>query len=79
MEATLSKFGTAHHGQRWEQYDKKALSHGIQEVKNLQNEIKEQVDVPMAYMSEYYMLKTHVDFILQKMLDNYAILKEKEL
>ncbi len=68
-----------YHGQRWEQYDKKALSYGIQEVKNLQNEIKEQVDVPMAYMSEYYMLKTHVDFILQKMLDNYAILKEKEL
>lgn len=33
----------------------------------------------ISYMSEYYMLKTHVDFILQKMLHSYANMKEKEL
>jgi TRAP transporter TAXI family solute receptor len=65
------------HGQHWEEYDQKTLANGIQEVKNLQKEIKEHVNVPLSYMSEYYMLRTHVDFILQKMLNNYAMMKEK--
>lgn len=44
------------------------ITDGIEELKNLQMEIKEQVDVPLAYMNEYYQLKSHVDFVLKKML-----------
>ncbi len=57
------------HDQKCEYYDDKELLSCIEELKHLQDEIKEHIDVPLAYMSEYYMLKTHVDFVLQKMLD----------
>jgi TRAP transporter TAXI family solute receptor len=67
-----------YHGQRWERYDKKNLADGIKELETLQKEVKD-VNVPLPYMSEYYMLTTHVDFILQKMLDNYGMMKEKEI
>ncbi|MCH9813643.1 MAG: TAXI family TRAP transporter solute-binding subunit [Epsilonproteobacteria bacterium] len=55
------------HDRRWEQYDKQTLHSGITEIEHLQQEIKADVDVPLAYMNEYYMLKTHVDFVLKKM------------
>jgi TRAP transporter TAXI family solute receptor len=55
--------------QNWEKYDQKELKKAIGELKNLQKEIKEQVDVPLSYMNEYYQLKTHVDFVLKKMID----------
>jgi len=55
--------------QSWEKYDQKELKKAIGELKNLQREIKEQVDVPLSYMNEYYQLKTHVDFVLKKMIE----------
>lgn len=66
------------HDQRWEMYNQNELLEGIQEVQKLQEEIKEHVNVPLPYMSEYYILKTHVDFILQKMLESYDTTKDKE-
>ena len=63
-----------HHDQKWENYDDKDLTDAIKEIKYLQNEIKEHTDVPLSYMNEYYMLKTHVDFVLQKMEDRKNML-----
>lgn len=39
----------------------------IDELETLQEEIKQHTDVPLAYMGEYYLLRTHVSFILERL------------
>lgn len=57
---------------------KEALQSLAKEVELLQKEIKEHVDVPLAYMSEYYMLKTHVDFVHQQITERLRRMKYTE-
>ncbi len=39
----------------------------IAKLEQLQKEIKEHTDVPLSYMGEYYLLRTHVAFVLEKL------------
>ena len=39
----------------------------IEKLEQLQNEIKQHTDVPLSYMGEYYLLRTHVAFVLQRL------------
>ncbi len=39
----------------------------ITELESLQEEIKRHTDVPLSYMGEYYLLRTHVAFILERL------------
>ena len=39
----------------------------IEKLEQLQKEIKEHTDVPLSYMGEYYLLRTHVAFVLQRL------------
>ena len=57
-----------HHEQNFETYNEKELQDAIKSLKHLQSEIKEHTDVPLAYMNEYYMLKTHIDFVLKNIM-----------
>ncbi len=43
------------------------LRRQIERLNALQKEIKTQTDVPLSYMSEYYLLRTHVAFILERL------------
>ncbi len=45
-------------------------------IKELQKEIKEQTNIPLSYMGEYYNLQVHIDLILKK-LHNRKIILEK--
>lgn len=62
------------HEKMWENYNSQELTNSISDVKDLQNEIRDQVNVPLSYKNEYYMLKTHVDFVLQKMENRKSLL-----
>jgi len=48
----------------------------IKSIKELQKEIKEQTNIPLSYMGEYYNLQLHIDLILKK-LKNRKLLLEK--
>ena len=39
----------------------------IAKLEQLQKEIKEHTDVPLSYMGEYYLLRTHVAFVLERL------------
>jgi len=39
----------------------------IDKIKELQYEIKEQTNIPLSYMGEYYNLQLHIDLILKKL------------
>jgi len=39
----------------------------IEKLEKLQDEIKQHTDVPLSYMGEYYLLRTHVAFVLQRL------------
>ncbi len=39
----------------------------IKKLEQLQKEIKEHTDVPLSYMGEYYLLRTHVAFVLERL------------
>jgi len=60
------------HDQEWEKYSADELDKSIAEMRALEQEIKEHVDVPLSYMNEYYMLKTHVEFVLKKILNKQS-------
>ncbi len=62
------------HEKIWEKNNSQDLTRSISDIKDLQNEIREQVNVPLSYKNEYYMLKTHVDFVLQKMENRKSLL-----
>ncbi len=52
------------------------VQNSILKIKELQKEIKEQTNIPLSYMGEYYNLQLHIDLILKK-LNNKKILLEK--
>jgi len=62
------------HEKMWEKHNSQDLTNSISDMKDLQNEIRNQVNVPLSYKNEYYMLKTHVDFVLQKMENRKSLL-----
>jgi len=47
----------------------------IKTLENMQTEVNEQTDVPLSYMGEFYMLKTHIQFIMDKL---NKLLKSKQ-
>jgi TRAP transporter TAXI family solute receptor len=56
--------------------DLKKVQNSIKKIKELQKEIKEQTNIPLSYMGEYYNLQLHIDLILKK-LKNKKIMLEK--
>ena len=47
--------------------DLQTIKESIQKLKRLEKEIKEQTDIPLSYMGEYYNLQLHLDLILKKL------------
>ncbi len=43
------------------------ITNEIEKLDKLQDEIKQHTDVPLSYMGEYYLLRTHVAFVLQRL------------
>jgi len=71
---------------RWyktlEDIDRKSPTFGREEamealntLEKMQIEVNEQTDVPLSYMGEFYMLKTHIQFIMDKL---NKLLKSKQ-
>ncbi len=57
-----------------ESMDIKETKKSIGKIKELQGEIKEQTNIPLSYMGEYYNLQLHIDLILKKLsnkLENF--------
>ncbi len=59
-----------------EELDKKDIIQTIDKLKELQKEIKEQVDIPLSYMGEYYNLQLHIDLILKKLYDKKSAIEK---
>ena len=43
------------------------VGHEIEKVTTLLNEVKDQTDVPLSYMGEYYDLQLHINLVLEKL------------
>ncbi len=56
--------------------DIESIETSIKSIKELQKEIKEQTNIPLSYMGEYYNLQLHIDLILKK-LNNKKRMLEK--
>ncbi len=53
--------------------DIKSIQKSIKSIKELQKEIKEQTDIPLSYMGEYYNLQLHIDLILKKLKNKMSL------
>ena len=56
--------------------DIKSVQKSIKNIKELQKEIKEQTDIPLSYMGEYYNLQLHIDLILKKLKNKKSMLEK---
>ncbi len=56
--------------------DIKSIQKSIKNIKELQKEIKEQTNIPLSYMGEYYNLQLHIDLILKKLKNKKSMLEK---
>jgi len=56
--------------------DINSVKKSIDNIKELQKEIKEQTDIPLSYMGEYYNLQLHIDLILKKLKTKKMLLEK---
>ncbi len=61
---------------RIESMDKEKIENSIKNIKKLQKEIKDQTNIPLSYMGEYYNLQLHIDLILKKLKNRKAIIEK---
>ncbi len=48
----------------------------IKKISKLEKEIKEQTNIPLSYMGEYYNLQVHIDLIIKKINDRKILLEK---
>ena len=48
-------------------FTRKQAQDALRALKDLEIEVNRQTDVPLSYMGEFYMLKTHIQFIMDKL------------
>ena len=58
--------------------DIQKINTSIKKIKELQKEIKEQTNIPLSYMGEYYNLQLHIDLILKKLKNRKAAIEKTD-
>ncbi len=57
-----------------ESLDKVVIEREIERLTNLQSELVKQVSIPMSYMSEFYFLREHINFVLTRLQERRKML-----
>ncbi len=50
-----------------ESFDVEVIDQEIKRLRELQSELAKQVSIPLSYMSEFYSLREHISFILNRL------------